>query len=187
MIPESAYQEQITVPEGVSASFDKNVLTVSGPQGEVSKEFAHPKVKVGTGKDDDGNPAITLSSDAFTLREKKIARTFRAHIRNMFKGVGDGHEYKLKICSGHFPMNVSVKGSTLEIKNFFGEAVPRTYTFDSSVSVKVDGEMVLVTGINKELVAQTAASIEQLTKRPGFDKKVFQDGIYIVEKDGKAL
>ncbi|MFW5865596.1 MAG: 50S ribosomal protein L6 [Nanoarchaeota archaeon] len=187
MASKSAYQEELTLPEDVKASFSDGVLIVSGPKGEVSKTFVHPLVGVDVDKDSEGNDAIIISSDVFTLREKKLARTFRAHIRNMFKGVRQGHEYKLKICSGHFPMTVSVKGNVLEIKNFFGEAVPRRYSFDSSVAVKVNGEIIVVSGIKKELVAQTAASIEQLTKRPGFDKKVFQDGIYIIEKDGKSL
>ncbi|MGM5480946.1 MAG: 50S ribosomal protein L6 [Nanobdellota archaeon] len=187
MASEPAFKEQITLPEGVNASYQNGILTVSGEKGEISRELVHPKVTVETGKDDEGNEAMLLIAPIFTLREKKISRTFRAHMRNMFKGVTEGHEYKLKICSGHFPMNVSVKGSTLEVKNFFGEAVPRTYTFDNNVDVKVDGESITVNGINKELVAQTAASIERMTKRSGFDKKVFQDGIYIVEKDGKAV
>ncbi|MFP4118852.1 MAG: 50S ribosomal protein L6 [Candidatus Woesearchaeota archaeon] len=187
MTSEPAVKEQITLPEGVKASYQEGVVAISGPQGEVSREFLHPKVKVVIDKDDEGDEAIVITAPVNTLREKKIIRTFRAHIRNMFKGVVEGHEYKLKICSGHFPMNVSVKGSTLEVKNFFGEAVPRTYTFDSNVEVKVDGEIITVKGIDKELVAQTAASLERTTKRAGFDKKVFQDGIYIVEKDGKAV
>jgi len=43
----------------------------------------------------------------------------------MIRGVTEGYTYKLKICSGHFPMNVSLKGDVLEIKNFIGESVPR--------------------------------------------------------------
>ena len=68
-------------------------------------------------------------------------------------------------------------------KNFFGEKVPRKIKFDKkNVSIKVDGTEVLVEGMDKEKVGQTAASIEQLTRRPGFDKRIFQDGIYITEK-----
>jgi large subunit ribosomal protein L6 len=44
-----------------------------------------------------------------------------------------------------------------------------------------------VEGIDKELTSQTAALIEKLTRRPGFDKRIFQDGIFMIEKDGKPL
>ena len=84
-------------------------------------------------------------------------------------------------------MNVSVKGLKLVVKNFIGEAVPRTLLFKEGATVKVEGDIIIVTGINKEIVAQAAASVEQLTRRVGFDRRIFQDGIYIVEKDGKSL
>ena len=187
MVSEPAVKEQVIMPEGVTPSLERGLLSLKGSQGSVSREFIYPKIDVAIDKTEDGLTAVFISSPLYTLREKKIIRTFRAHIRNMVKGVTEGHEYKLKICSGHFPMNVTVKGQTIEVKNFFGESVPRTYSFSDDVKVAVNGESVVVTGIEKELVAQTAASIEKLTRRVGFDRKVFQDGIYIVEKDGKAI
>ena len=84
-------------------------------------------------------------------------------------------------------MNVSLKGDVLEIKNFIGEKVPRTLKIRPGASVKINGDEIVVEAINKEIAGQTAGSIEKLTKRPGFDKRIFQDGIYIVEKDGKRL
>ena len=53
--------------------------------------------------------------------------------------------------------------------------------------MKINAPEIVVEGINKELTSQTAASIEQMTRRPGFDKRIFQDGIYITEKDGKKI
>jgi large subunit ribosomal protein L6 len=120
-------------------------------------------------------------------REKRSARTMEAHIKNMFKGVQNGHTYRLKICSGHFPMSVTVKGNAVEIKNFIGEKVPRTTEICADVHVKIDGDQIVVDGIDKEKVSETAARIEQITRRPGFDPRIFQDGIYIIEKDGKTV
>ena len=50
------------------------------------------------------------------------------------------------------------------------------------VDVKTKGDQVLVSGINKEHVGQTAVNIELATKIKGYDPRVFQDGIYIVRK-----
>jgi large subunit ribosomal protein L6 len=128
-----------------------------------------------------------LSVKVINKKSKKTANSFKAHIKNMVKGANEGHIYKLKICSGHFPMTVSLKGETLEIKNFIGEKVPRTLKVLEGTTVKVDGTEIIVESINKEKAGHMAASIEQLTRRPGFDRRIFQDGIYIVEKDGKII
>ncbi len=174
--------ETITLPEGVTASYDAaaHTLVVRGEKGELSRSFFHPKITLTL---DDG--VVRLVAKQATLREKKMLFTFAAHIRNMARGVSEGYTCRLKVCSGHFPMSVSVKGNTFEVKNFIGEKVPRTLTLKPGVDVKVDGADVTVTGVDKELVGQVAADIEQLTRRPGFDSRIFQDGIFIVQKAGK--
>ena len=83
-------------------------------------------------------------------------------------------------------MNVSVSESEFKIKNFLGEKVPRIVKLRYGVSVKIDGNIISVEGADKEKVGQVAADIEQKTRRPGFDKRIFQDGIYITDKAGKA-
>ena len=57
----------------------------------------------------------------------------------------------------------------------------------NKVEVEPRRIIIEVEGTDKELTSQQAASIEQLTRRPGYDKRVFQDGIYIIEKDGKRI
>ena len=47
----------------------------------------------------------------------------------------------------------------------------------------LNGDEVVVTGINKESVGQTAANIEQATRIKARDPRVFQDGIYVVGKE----
>jgi large subunit ribosomal protein L6 len=48
--------------------------------------------------------------------------------------------------------------------------------------VEIRGQEVIVEGIDKEECGQTAANLEQATKIKDKDPRVFQDGIYIVEK-----
>jgi len=84
-------------------------------------------------------------------------------------------------------MNVSIDKDIFTVKNFLGEKTPRKLRINAAVKVKIDGKDVYVEGINKELTAQTAASIETLTKIKGRDKRIFQDGIYIVSKAGKEI
>ena len=93
-----------------------------------------------------------------------------------------GFQARMKIVAAHFPMKVQVKDSSLLIENFLGEKYPRTARLIPGVEAKVDGEFVILTGHDIEEVGQSAANIETATKIRDYDLRVFQDGIYIIER-----
>ena len=179
---ESNFTTEIEMPEGISASLETNTFKIKGEKGEITKNFVDPSINTKV----EGNKII-FEIPKYTKKQKMLLGTYKAHIKNMFKGVTKGHEYKLKVCSGHFPMNISFNNNLFQIKNLFGEKIPRTLDVSKDVELVIDGDYITVTGIDKNLVSQTAASIEQLTRRSKFDRRIFQDGIYIVNKDGKEI
>lgn len=171
------YKETLDIPEGVTAKLENNVLIVKGKKAELKRRFFHPMINIKVeGKE------IVFEIDTFTKREKMQLGTMMAHMKNMLKGANEGYVYKLKICSGHFPMNVSIKGDEFIIKNYVGEKVPRVMKIKSGVKVKLEGEIVTVESSDIELAGQTAGLIEKISMRPRFDKRVFQQGIFITEK-----
>ncbi|MFH1399359.1 MAG: 50S ribosomal protein L6 [Candidatus Woesearchaeota archaeon] len=170
-------EEEIEMAAGVKVSYENGIICLEGPKGVIKRKLFHPQVNVEV----TGNKVKVGAKNA-TRREKKIIGTFVAHVNNMLEGVQQGYMYRLKICSGHFPMNVSVKDKQFIVKNFFGERIPRTLDLGEGVEVKVKGDTVEVSAASKELAGQTAASIEQLTRRTAYDRRIFQDGIYITEK-----
>lgn len=174
--------EEIPMIEGVSAKVEGNLVEVSGKQGTVKREIATPLIEV---KFD--NNSVVLRAKKMTKQSKALIKTWAAHIRNMIKGATEGHFYELKICASHFPMNVSVSGKEFIVKNFLGEKVPRKLEIREGVKVVVDGQIVKVEGFDKEIVGQTAADIEQLCRITNRDRRIFQDGIYIINKDGKEI
>ena len=173
---------KIELPEGAEAHFNGSILSISGPKGEAKKAIKHHNILV---KID--NKKILLESKSSTKEDKKSIGSLTAHIKNMINGSQQNHTYTLKICSGHFPMNVSVSGNKLIIKNFLGEKISRILHLKEGADVKIEDELIYVTGISKEIAGQISADIEQLTRRPGYDTRIFQDGIYIINKDGKEL
>jgi|TARA_B100001971_G_scaffold16936_1_gene13187 large subunit ribosomal protein L6 len=175
-------EEEVEMPEGISASSEGNEITLKSDKNELKRKLFSKKA----GFSVEGNK-VKLAANKPSRMEKKIIGTFKAHLKNMIKGLSEGHVYKLKICSSHFPMTVSASNNEFIIKNFFGETIPRKLSIAEEVEVKVEGDIVIVSSFDKELAAQTAASIETMTKRTGFDKRVYMDGLYITEKDGKEI
>ena len=171
---------EIEIPKGIEAKIEGGNLALKGPKGAVTKKLANPFVGLEAKEN-----MIVVKANRATKREKKIAGTFVAHIKNMIKGVSEKHSYKLKICAGHFPISVSVEGKKFVIKNFLGEKIPRVIGIKEGADVKVEGDHVVVESVDKDLAGQTAADIENLTKRADYDRRIFQDGIYIIDKNGK--
>ncbi len=170
----------IALPEKVNASLKDSVLGISGPNGQITRAFTHPQVELHLGE-----RKISVFSKRATKREKKMIGSFFSHIKNMVSGVVNPYVYRLKICSGHFPMNVSVTAKELLIKNFLGEAVPRKVSLLDDVKVKVSGSEITVISVDKEKAGLVAARIEKACRITNRDLRVFQDGCYIIEKAGR--
>lgn len=174
-------ETKIDIPNGVEVKVDRRSFNVKGKNGELKREF-DPAIKV---KKEDKQ--IVISSDTERKKHRALVGTTEAHLKNMFRGVSNKITYKSKIVYSHFPMTVKIQGNKIIIDNFLGEANPRESNIISGVDVKISGQSVTITGIDKEHVSQTAANLEQATKIRKRDPRVFQDGIYIIEKDGKPI
>lgn len=181
MIPAHRLTKEVRVPSDVTIELGEEIK-ISGPKGEVKRKLRHPLVAFKKEAD-----KLIVLPKGRTKNTKKIINTFNSHIKNMIRGVMEGYVYKLKVCSSHFPMTVTVEGNKVVIKNFFGEKVPRIAEILAGVKVQVKGDEIFVEGIDIEVVSQTAANIESATRRTGYDKRVFNDGIWISEKAGKTV
>ncbi|MEO2240697.1 MAG: 50S ribosomal protein L6 [Euryarchaeota archaeon] len=184
-------EERVKIKDDVEVEIQRQhdrryEVTVKGPKGEVTKEFYYPDVYLWLEDDE-----IVIATTRHNRRTKAILGTIKSYLENMQKGVTEGHEYRLKLVYSHFPPEVKVdqeKGKVY-IENFMGENVPRVAEIvdPENTEVIVQGQDIIVRGIDKEAVGQTAANLEQATEIKDRDPRVFQDGIYIVEKDGKKI
>lgn len=168
---------EIPQTEGAEIEMDGEELVVSGEKGTNRRAFLHPKLELAL-----DNDRVTIKAVGPNRKIRGLMGTWEAHIRNMMKGVTDGFQYKMKIVYSHFPMKAMVKGEEFVVENFMGEKHPRTTKILGDTKVQVKGDTVELDGPNKEHVGQTMANIEQLTMIKGYDPRVFQDGIYLVEK-----
>lgn len=171
------YSKEITIPEGVSAEVDGNKVNVSGGKGEIKREFKLAyDIKIQ--KQDN---KITIVSESKHRKAKALVGTIIAHIRNMAKGVMEGYAYRMKIVYSHFPMNVKVDGDKVVTQNFLGERTPRIAKIAGNTQVKIEGQDVTVSGIDLEEVGLTSSSIEQSCRIVGYDKRRFNDGIFLTK------
>ena len=173
---------EIKIDEKINLQLNGSMLTLKGPKGEVKRDFPDKRVDISYKEG-----AITLKAPKLSKTNKKIVKSYAAHIKNMANGVLDGYKYTLKICSGHFPMNVSMSSGNFIVKNFLGEKVPRTLKLKHGAQVKVEGDVVVVESPDKEIAGQVSADIELLTRRTKYDTRIFQDGIWITSKCGKEM
>lgn len=167
----------VQVPVDVSIRLDKSIIAVKGPLGENTKDFTKTPIEL----NHEGGMVIVKPCSE---RKKylAIANTARFIIKNMIEGVTKGYTYKLKVVFAHFPVSVKVKGNEVHIENFYGERSPRIAKSIGNCRVSVEGDDVIVHGISKEDVGQTAANIERTASIRRKDQRVFLDGIYVYEK-----
>jgi large subunit ribosomal protein L6 len=169
----------VQLPDGVTAAVSGRSVAVKGPMGSAQRSMGTPAVRPII-KDQ----AVVISVPKSTRREKRLANSMEAHLRNMIAGVRQPFVYKLKICNSHFPMNVSLSGNQLVVKNFLGEKTPRTIRFNPAAKVKVAGDVIEIESCDIEIAGTTASKFEGLTFISKRDRRIFQDGIYITSKPG---
>lgn len=168
----------VEIPDGVEISFQGRRVRVSGPRGVGERDFTHAEVELSI---DEGKVRVWALNPR--KRERALVKTIASHIQNMIKGVTTGFRYKLKIVYVHFPISVQVVGDRVIIQNFLGERKPREAKIVGDVRVYVEGEDVVVEGVDIEAVGQTAANIQQATRIRRKDLRKFLDGIYVYAKE----
>jgi large subunit ribosomal protein L6 len=171
------FQDQVDIPEGVTVTLNKHMLSFVGPLGKTHKSFRSipVNIEIVEGK-------IILKSINFKKRDYAILHTARSIIRNICEGLIVGYTIKMKIVYAHFPVTVKVDGKKIIIENFQGERAPRTTHIVGNTKVVPKGEDVILTGEVWTDITQTAANIELKTKVKNKDHRVFLDGIYAFEK-----
>jgi large subunit ribosomal protein L6 len=167
----------VPIPENVKVKLQGNLLTVTGPNGTLQRKFTHPRLSVKVSKD-----KVTVESVMPKKKENALVGTWEAHINNMIGGVTKGYKYTMKVVYSHFPVKTILKGKELIIENFLGESHPRKARILGDTKVEIKGDTITLTGIDLENVSQSAANIELATKIRRYDPRVFQDGVYMIDK-----
>ena len=145
----------ITIPDGVEVTLNDRVITVKGPKGTLTREITAPiNVKV------EGNE-IKVERPNDEPKNKSLHGLNRALINNMITGVKE--EYKKELEINGVGYRAQKQGKKLVLTLGYSHPVemeePEGITFDVP-----NPNQIIVRGIDKELVGQTAVVVR--TKRP---------------------
>ena len=182
MVTAEIIEEIVEIPNSVEVTLERNKIIVKSLKNQIERELPIGGIIL-----EKQNNKISIKCVNPRRPQIALLRTIKAHIQNMIKGVTKGFEYKLKVVYAHFPVTVKVSGDKVIIENFLGEKRTRFAKIVGKTEVKVTGNIITVRGIDKEAVGQTAANIEQSTRIRQRDPRVFQDGIYLIERDGVPI
>ncbi len=168
---------ELEIPDGVTVSYDRPMITVQGPLGKTWKSFKKIPVTI-----DVTDGKVHFKAQGTRDKNRAIMNTSRSLIRNLCEGVVEGYTIKMKIVFSHFPITVKVEGKTVLIENFQGERAPRKTKIWGETKVVPKGDDVIITGHVLTDVSQTAAEIENGSRVKNKDHRVFLDGVYKFEK-----
>ena len=167
--------------DAVEVEINARVVTVKGPRGSLTRDFKNINMdlrRVGT-------KGIRVDLWFATRKQLACVRTVCSHIDNMMVGVTRGFLYKMRFVYSHFPINVTLAGDVVEIRNFLGEKRVCKVKLLEGVSyirsAEVKDEIQLL-GNDIANVSLTAAQIQQSTNVRNKDLRKFLDGIYVSEK-----
>lgn len=148
-------KKPIIIPEGVTVTNEGNIYTVKGPKGQLTRELSDI-IKVNI----NGNE-ITLERPGDEPFERSIHGTTRANLNNMVIGVSQGFTKQLELVGVGYKVQANGKGLILSL----GFSHPVEIEPIDGITFTLEGNTKInVSGIDKEVVGQTAANIR--AKRP---------------------
>uniref|UniRef100_A0A7S3Y1Z2 Large ribosomal subunit protein uL6 alpha-beta domain-containing protein n=1 Tax=Heterosigma akashiwo TaxID=2829 RepID=A0A7S3Y1Z2_HETAK len=176
---------KLDIPEGVTIKTQGRVVSVKGPRGSLKKDISHLNLDL---RVNDKKKLLTVVRWFGRRTDVACINTAISTIKNLVIGVTKGFRYKLRFASAHFPINVTVDGQNVEIRNFLGEKRVRRQTVREGVKVfrtdvKVTKDELVLEGNSIEDVSQEAAQIHQLCLVKNKDIRKFLDGIYVQTKE----
>ena len=169
-------KKPITIPQNTEINFSEGVFSVKGPLGTLSKKLKDDvNVEIKDGE-------IQFSTAKSTLFAKALVGTYASHAINMIEGVNKLYEKRLVVEGVGF--KVSVQGKNLNLA--LGFSHPVIVEIPEGLTVVVEKNEIIISGIDKESVGEFTASIRALKKpEPYKGKGIRYAGEVIRRKQGK--
>ena len=168
----------VIIPAGVKVKIQGREITVEGSKGKLTREF-HPDIKVAQ---EDGKLVVTRSND--NRLQRSLHGLTRSLLNNMVEGVTKGFEKNLELSGVGYRAQKAGNKLTLQI----GYSHPVEFDPPKGIDIAIDGTTkIRISGIDKELVGETAAEIRRIRIPDAYKGKgVKYAGERLRLKPGKA-
>ena len=167
----------IPVPSGVEVTIEPELVSVSGPKGALSERIPRD---IDVARDSD-QLLVTRPTDR--SEHRALHGLVRTLVANMVIGVTDGYEKRLEIQGVGY--RAQLKGRDLELSVGYAHQVPIPAPAGIEFEVPQPTRIV-VKGISKQLVGETAAIIrKQRPPEPYKGKGIRYENEHVVRKVGK--
>jgi len=168
----------ITVPNGVEVSITGQNVAVKGPKGSLAIAVPAP-IQVSQA---DG--VITVARPNEERATRSLHGLSRTLVANLIEGVTAGYSLTINIVGVGY--RVAEKGKDLEFQ--LGYSHPITFPAPEGITYKVESPTkLIISGIDKQLVGETAAKVKKLRKADPYKGKGLRlEGEVVRRKAGKA-
>jgi len=171
-------KQPINVPAGVEVKITADLITVKGPKGEL-KERLVSNVNI----DQSENIILVTVKDPEDKKQRSLWGLYRRLIGNMVTGVTTGFSKQLEINGVGYKAVASGKVLTLNL----GYSHPIEYQVPAGIEVKVEKNVITVSGFDKQLVGQISAEIRKFRKPEPYKGKGIKYSTEVIRrKEGKT-
>ena len=148
------------IPSGVEVTVTETELRVKGPKGEL-KLALHPHVRIARSTHEELGDVLTVSvKDETDKKDRALWGLFSRLASNLVTGVTKGYEKSLEFVGVGY--KVSLSGKTVKMDVGFSHEVD--FPLPAGIDAKVDKNTLTLTGIDNQLVGETAARIRRIRK-----------------------
>jgi large subunit ribosomal protein L6 len=170
-------KREIELPSGVSVELGGEAVTVKGPKGQLSTP-THPKIAYAL---EDGKVKLTRLDETRIARAQHGLR--RTLLANLVEGVSKGFSKTLEVIGVGYKVSTAADTVSLAV----GYSHPVEFKLPAGIEAKVEGNKLTLTGIDKELLGETAARIRRVRPPEPFKGKgIKYDNEVIRRKAGKS-
>ncbi len=166
----------IAIPSGTEVSVVSNEITVKGKGGTL-KRAMHPAISIAI-----ANGEVSVTPAQKTRLARALWGTYAAHVRNMIAGVNTPFVKKLQVEGIGYKAELAGK----QLKLIVGFSHPVIIAIPEGVTAIVEKNIITVSGADKELVGEFAATVRATKKpEPYKGKGIRYEGEVVRMKQGK--